>query len=615
MALLRLTVLLMVAIFLIPPTLMAQTPAKQPAAAAGTDPKFAKLVEAFLDESLTLSPAAASQAGYHKHVDKKTGKTIELDALLDDVGPESIVAQRQFYARSRERFRTQTPLNSLGPQDAADWQLIDDQIGLGLLELDHIQSFRHNATNYVELVGGALFQPLTDEYAPKEVRLKHILSRISQIPRFLDQAKKQLLDSDPIFVKVALEENEGNIGLIQDAIAADIPAGSALRAEYDKVAPPAIEALKNFSLWLQNDLAKRPNPRSWRLGKEFYPEKFRLVMETPVTPEQVLADAEKELKSVRAEMLEIALPLHQKMYADHGDHASLSQDERENTVISEVLQKISADHPERDQLMDTVKSDLAGIRQFIIDHKIVSLQARDNLKVIPTPPFLRGIYSVAGFHSAPPLDPTAEAQYWVTPIDPKMPDDKAESKLREYNNWVLQWLTIHEALPGHYVQAEHANDVTPVTRRLTRGLFSNGAYVEGWAEYVAQVMMRSGYANNDPRYRLSYLKVWLRALANAVLDVRMHTMNMTDAEAMDLMMHYTFQTQAEADGKLQRAKLSSVQLPTYYVGTREWWRLRNKYEAAKGKDFNLTEFHDRALDEGALPLPLLEKILLPQKGQ
>ncbi|HEY6307197.1 MAG TPA: DUF885 family protein, partial [Candidatus Angelobacter sp.] len=465
----------MVSIFLTAVTLMAQTSAKQPVAAAGTDPKFAKLVEAFLDESLTLSPSAASQAGYHKHVDKKTGKTIELDALLDDVGPAAIKEQHQFYTRSRERFRTQTPLGSLGPQDAADWQLIDDQIGLNLLELDQIQSYRHNATNYVELLGGALFQPFTDEYAPKDVRLGHILSRISQIPRFLEQAKQQLIDSDPIFVKVALEENEGNIGLIQETIAPAIPAGSALKAEYDKVAPAAIEALKNFSLWLQNDLAKRPNPRSWRLGKEYYPEKFRLVMETPVTPSQVLADAERELKSVRGEMLEIALPLHKQMYPDHGDHSDLSGNERENKVISEVLRKISDDRPQRDQLIETIKADLVSIRQFIIDHKIVSLQARDNLKVIPTPPFLRGIYSVAGFHSAPPLDPTAEAQYWVTPIDPKMPDDKAESKLREYNNWVLQWLTIHEALPGHYVQAEHANDVTPVTRRLTRGLFSNGA--------------------------------------------------------------------------------------------------------------------------------------------
>ena len=85
--------------------------------------------------------------------------------------------------------------------------------------------------------------------------------------------------------------------------------------------------------------------------------------------------------------------------------------------------------------------------------------SRENLKVIPTPEFMRGIYSVAGFHSAPPLEPTAEAEYWVTPIDPKTPQAKVDSKLREYNNYTLKWLSIHEALPGHYVQAEHANDV------------------------------------------------------------------------------------------------------------------------------------------------------------
>ncbi|HEX7289248.1 MAG TPA: DUF885 domain-containing protein [Candidatus Angelobacter sp.] len=600
-----------VAVFFLAATaLMGQT-SNQSASPSAMNAKFAKLVEAFMDESLTLSPATASDAGYHKHVDKKTGKTIELDGLLDDVGPEGVAAQRRLYTEWRERFRKETPLSSLKAEDAADWQLIDDQISLGLLNLDRIQGHRHNATMYVELVGDALFQPLTNEYAATDVRLGHILSRIGQIPRFLNQARQQLVDSDPIYIKVALEENQGNIDLIQGAIAPAIPAGSKLRAEYDKVAPAAIRALQDFSKWLENDLGKRPNPRSWRLGKELYPEKFRLVMQTPVTPQQVLADAERDIKATRAEMMEIAVPLHKQMYPEHGDHADLNGTERENLVIGEVLRKISDDRPQRDQLMETVKADLAAIRQFIIDKKIVSLKQRDNLKVIPTPGFMRGVYSVAGFHSAPPLDPSAEAQYWVTPIDPKMSDERAESKLREYNNWVLQWLSIHEALPGHYVQAEHANDVSPVTRRLTRSLFANGAYAEGWAEYVAQVMMRSGYANNDPRYRISYLKVWLRALANAVLDVRMHTMNMTDAEAMELMTKYGFQTQAEADGKLQRAKLSSVQLPTYYVGTREWWRLRNKYEAAKGKDFNLAEFHDRALDEGALPLGQLEKILLP----
>lgn len=574
--------------------------------------KFAKLSEEYIHETLALSPSNASQAGYHQHVDPKTGKTIALDALLDDVSVAGMAEQRRVYAEWRERFRTETPLTSLGIEDAADWQLINDQIALNLLELDRIQNYKHNPTVYVELLGGALFQPLTDDYAPQDIRLGHILSRVAAAPRFLEQARGELVDADAIFIKVAVEENDGNIDLIQNAIAAAIPAGSKLKIQFDQVAPNAVAALKNFSQWLEDDLAKRKTDRTWRLGKELYAEKFRLVMETPITPDQVLADAENELKKTRAEMLQIALPLHKQYFPDHDDHTNLSPQERENKVIGEVLQKIADDHPRRDELMQTVKDDIVGIRQFIIDKKIVSLKSRDNLKVIPTPLFMRGIYSVAGFHGAPPLDPNAEAQYWVTPIDSKTPEDKAESKLREYNNLVLKWLTIHEALPGHYVQAEHANEIQPVTRRLVRSLYGNGAYVEGWAEYGAQVMMQQGFDNNDPRYRISYLKVWLRAVGNTILDVRMQTMNMTDDQAMSFMMNDAFQTRAEAEGKLRRAKLSSTQLPTYYVGTSEWWRLRRAYEAAKGKDFTLIDFHDRALDQGALPVPWLGNILLPK---
>src|SRR5258708_30381667 len=194
---------------------------------------------------------------------------------------------------------------------------------------------------------------------------------------------------------------------------------------------------------------------------------------------------------------------------------------------------------------------------------------------------------------------------------PILPDARAESKLREYNNYTLKWLTIHEALPGHYIQAEHADDVQPVTRRLVRNLFGNGAYVEGWAEYIADVMTKEGYLDSNPKFRLMRKKVWLRATANTILDIRLQTMEMTDQQALDLMLNECFQTQAEAEGKLLRAKLSSTQLPTYFVGTRQWWTLRKKYEAAKGGAFTLEEFHNRALDQGPLPLEYLEKILLP----
>ena len=578
---------------------------------AQANAKFAQMTDAFVKDSLALSPVSASQAGYHKHTDPATGKTIDLDAQLDDVSAAGVAAQEKFYSEWRKRFQTETPIDALNPQDAADFRLIDDQIGLNLLEYNTIQNYKHNPTAYVELLGSGLFLPLTQEYASKEVRVGDVISRISQIPRFLDQAKSQLSDADPIFISTAIDENEGNINLV-DSVAADIPAGSPLKAQYDKVAPTAKQALNDFNAWMKDDLAKKPtNGRTWRLGERDYAAKFHLVMETSIEPTQLLADAETEVKTVRAEMLNIALPLYKQMFPGQDDYATLPQQERENKIISAVLNKIGDEHPQRDQLIQAVKADVAGIRQFIIDKKIVTLSNRDNLKVIPTPEFERGIYSVAGFHGAPPLEPTAEAQYWVTPIDPKMPEAKAESKLREYNNYTLKWLTIHEALPGHYVQGEHADDVQPPTRRVLRNLFGNGAYVEGWAEYGADVMTQEGYLDFNPKFHLVRQKVWLRAVANTILDIRLQTMNMTDQQALDLMTKECFQTEAEAEGKLVRAKLSSTQLPTYFVGTQQWWALRKKYQAAKGNSFTLEEFHDRALDQGPLPIEYLEKIILP----
>ena len=577
-----------------------------------SNPAFSRLTDQFVKESLALSPVNASYAGYHKYTDPKTGKVIELDAELDDVSGQSVAVQRAFYSTWRERFKKDTPIASLNAQDAADYRLIDDNIALALLEYDHIQSYKHQPQIYVEAVGNGLFLPLTQDYASKEVRVSHVISRIGQIPRFLDQAKSVLTDADPIFISTAVVENEGNVNLV-DSLAADIPTGSPLKAQYDKVAPAAKKALTDFTTWLQNDLAKRPtNGRDWRLGKEWYGEKFHYVMETSITPEQLLPEAEAELKRLRAEMLQLALPLYKQMFPGQDDYSSLQSRERENKIIRAVLDKISDEHPQRDQLIDAVKADLDGIIAFIREKKIVALSSRDNLKVIPTPEFERGIFSVGGFHPAPPLEPNAEAQYWVTPIDPKMPEAKAESKLREYNNYTLKWLTIHEALPGHYVQAEHAADVQPPTRRVLRALYGNGAYVEGWAEYIADVMTDEGYLNHDPKFKLVRSKIMLRALANTILDIRMQTMHMTDEQAMDLMLNDTFQTQAEADGKLQRAKLSSTQLPTYYVGWRQWWTLRKKYQAAKGSSFTLEEFHNSALNQGALPLEYLEKVLLPQ---
>ena len=136
--------------------------------------------------------------------------------------------------------------------------------------------------------------------------------------------------------------------------------------------------------------------------------------------------------------------------------------------------------------------------------------------------------------------------------------------------------------------------------------------MEGWAVYVTEAMLDAGYLNNSPELRLTFLKQQLRVMANTILDIRLQTMGMTDQEALDLMIKQGFQEREEAVGKLQRAKLSSCQLPLYFVGYRDWMRLRERYKQSKGGSFSLAEFHEQALKEGAVPLPILSRLLTKQ---
>jgi uncharacterized protein (DUF885 family) len=328
-----------------------------------------------------------------------------------------------------------------------------------------------------------------------------------------------------------------------------------------------------------------------------------------VEADTVLANAEADLARVRARMLELALPLHRKMFGGHGDHSNLSGTERENAVIGEVLDKIVERHATPETYMEDARKDLDEARAFVQEKHLLTLPTRSNLQVIPTPEFMRGIYSVGGFNPAPALEPQLGAFYWITPIPPDWPKQRIESKLREYNFYTLKQLTWHEAIPGHYVQGEFANDVQPKSRRVLRSIYGNGAYVEGWAEYSEQMMLDEGFLNHSPEIALTFAKEGLRVIANAILDIRLQTLNMPDQEALDLMEKKTFQESEEANGKLQRAKLSSCQLPTYFVGWRGWLSVREAYRKAKGSGYQLSEFNDAALKQGAVPLQLLPQLI------
>ena len=571
------------------------------AAGCGKTPsqKLTALSEEFVYGSLAFSPSAATAAGLHQYQKQN------LDEMLDDFSPKSLAAQRTFYEKFKDRLADLKPAD-LTPEDRADLTILQDQIALNLLDFNDIHTPLHNPQMYVETLGNALFAPYVLEYAPKPERIRQIIARLQKVNLYLDQASTNLVSAPDAWTQVAIEENQGNMALVDKEIRAGVPANQS--DNYARVARPALDAMVKFDKYLKNSLSPR-NDYDWRLGGNLYPRKFRYALQSGTEADNTLQQAERDLATVRARMLELALPLHREAFPSHKDHTDLTGTDRENTVIGEVLAKIADRHSTREGYLDDARKDLDEARAFVKEKHLLTLPSRSNLQVIPTPVFMRGSYPVGGFNAAPALEPQLGAFYWVTPIPPSWPAERADSKLREYNFYKLKLLTLHEAMPGHYVQMEIANDVQPKSRRLLRSIYGNGAYIEGWGEYSTQMMLDEGFLNHSPELALTFAKEELRVLANAILDIRLQMLGMTDQEALDLMEKQTFQEVEEATAKLQRAKLTSAQLPMYYAGWRGWIKARDEYRQAKGSAFSLADFNDRALREGAVPIPALSSLL------
>jgi hypothetical protein len=274
------------------------------------------------------------------------------------------------------------------------------------------------------------------------------------------------------------------------------------------------------------------------------------------------------------------------------------------STIGAVLGELSKVHGKPENIVEDARKTVDKIRVFIREKKILALPEPDTCKVIEMPEFQRG-FSVAYLNAAPPLDPKADSLYAVSPPPKEWTPERVETYLREYNSAMLQVLTIHEAYPGHYVQLAYSNRCPSQVRKI----LSSGTFAEGWAVYTEQMMLDQGFGDGDLSLRLHQLKFYQRAVINAVLDNKMHCENMTDEEAMKILIERGFQTEAEAVGKIQRAKQSSTQLSTYFVGRMAFYKLRQDVERKQGDKFDLARFHEDVLSHGTLPVKYLRELV------
>ncbi|MBB1472545.1 DUF885 domain-containing protein [Luteimonas sp. MC1782] len=559
------------------------------------DAAFAALSARFLDEGMALSPISATQVGDHR-----------FDTEIDDLS----AAGRQKsieWARTLLAELDQVDAAALSRENQVDALILRNALEGTLWDLETMQSWAWDPQLYSGLAGGAIYNLMAREFAPMPERLKSAAARMEKIPALLAQARENL---DPARVprthaETVAKQNKGVLTLVDTFITpnADQLSG-ADRERLDAGVTTLRAAVEEHQQWLDGTLV--PNAKGeFRIGAERYDQKLKFSLNSSLSRQEIHDRATAELARVRDEMYAIAQVVLKDKPGAPATPAAPDDDQRQ-AAIEAALEFGYADKPARDEVVDFAKYTLDEATKFVRAKDLVTVPD-DPVKIILMPEFQRG-FSVAYCDSPGPLDKGLDTYYAISPIPEEWSDSQVDSFLREYNKRLIHVLSIHEAMPGHYLEGAHSANHPSTLRAVMR----SGPFAEGWAVYTERVVADAGYLDNDPLFRLMQLKFYARAVANAILDQGVHVENWTKEQAMDLMVRQTFQQQSEADGKWIRAQLSSTQLATYFVGAQEHFDMRRAVEAKEGDAFDLKRYHDRVLAQGAPPVRFARQLLLDE---
>jgi len=580
----------------------APAPAAKPAAPAAAQPpapnvdeQFADVSKRWLDGSFKLSPVSATQAGDHR-----------FDSELDDLSAEG---RQRGLAFSKGMLAELEKIDraKLSRENQIDYAILVNQVKSDIWSTESLQGWAWDPTIYSQIAGGALYTLMAREFAPLPDRLRSATARMEKLPKLFEQmhANLDLSRVPKIHADTVAKQNKGVLSLVDGLImphAKELP--DADRQKLEASAAALKKAVDDNQTWLDKTLV--PNAKGdFRLGQKLYDEKLAFALNSPMSRDEIKKRAEAALESTRDEMYGIARQVlaGKKNAPPTPDKPTEAQEQK---AIQAALELAYAERPARNKVMPTAEAALAKATEFVRTKNLITLPDAP-VKIIPMPEFQRGV-ALAYCDSPGPLDKNLDTFYAVSPIPDDWTKPQVDSFLREYNTRSINELTIHEAMPGHYVQLWHSNKYPSVLRAV----LGSGSFVEGWAVYSEKVMADSGYLDNDPLYHLVHLKWDLRSIANAILDQAIHVDGMSEADAMKLMTEKTFQQEREAAGKWTRARLTSAQLPTYFVGWQEHMDLRKEVEKREGDKFDVKAYHDKVLSFGSPPVRYVRELMLDQ---
>jgi len=550
------------------------------------DDEFQKIAHDYIELELENNPEEATELGDHR-----------FDGRLTDYSPEARAKELATQKEFREKLNALDGSQVTGANNV-DIRILKENIDYKIFQAEELKQPDWNPLIYNQSLANSLYVLVARDFASPEKRIPNLRQRMEGIPRVIAQAKANLQHPPRVHTETAIEQTQGAINLVREGLAPLLDRAPQMKKELAPLQEKTAAALEDYKKWLEKDLLPRSDG-DFRLGVDKFRKKLRFALASDLSMEEIMKRAQADLQQTQTAIYETALPLYKK-YFPKADQPALADKKK---ITAAVLNKLAEQHPDDNTIVSYAQKIVGEATDFVRSHNLVTVPDTP-LDVIVMPEFKRG-QAIAYCDASGPLEKNAKTFFAVAPTPNDWSKERKESFFREYNNYMVRDLTVHEAMPGHYLQLAHANEFRAPT--LVRAIFQSGTFVEGWAVYCEQMMAEQGYGG--PEVKMQQLKMRLRAIANAILDQSIHAGNMSEQEAMDLMTKEAFQQEGEAVAKWKRARLTSAQLSTYFVGVSEHLDLRDLAKKKAGASFDQKKYNDQVISYGSPPVKYVRELM------
>jgi uncharacterized protein (DUF885 family) len=539
----------------------------------------------FMDRFWRLNPEWATMVGYHFY-----------DSLLIVPNASQREIELSFYKEQLQKIQ-KFPIDSLSVLNKIDHKVLENELNKYIWQITTLKSYEWDPSEYN--IGGSFSYLLSENFKPLNERINSFYLRLKNVPAYFEAAKQNIKNPTQEHLELAAEQNESTIDIFEKDFKDSLKTlgyTAAQQEVYTKRSKEAADAIKSYVKFLKD--FKNEKPRSFRLGNELYAKKFEYQIQSQHSIDEIYKAALQRKEFLLNKMEELADDYWTKKMGTQPKPKTRQE------LIRKVIDIISLDHVKPENFRTEIEKQLPELTAFVKSKNLIFMDPTKPLKVRKEPGYMAGVAG-ASMSSPGPYEKKGTAYYNVGTLDGWKPE-KAESYLREYNKYTLQILNIHEAIPGHYVQLMYSNKSPSVIKSV----FGNVAMIEGWAVYSELMMLENGYGKYATEMWLMYYKWNLRTVCNTILDIGVHTKNMSKEDAMDLLVNQAFQQQTEAENKWNRVQLSSVQLDSYFTGFYEITNLRDEYKLNMGAAYSLKKFNEQFLSYGSVPVKYIKEMMI-----